>query len=344
MITLNTGYKIWNISTESFTDCSNIENKIKYLLNFAALAPSTFNSQPWKCKIVKNKLNILLDKTRIPQKSDKTGRFAYISIGCFIENFIVAATYFNYNTVIKYNHINKDKLEQVATITLNYKTRKKNDSDLINAIKSRTTNRSINIHKKIPESILNILIDFSNTKQKLIILDNQFQENIVNLSKAGDKNIWSDYSFRKEHVGWIRTNLTRAHDGMPAFGVGANTLSSFMATPVILSPFFLKMQTKKNISLLKKSPFYLVLCSEDTEADWLEIGKLFEKILLFLEQNGITGSPMGQFIEDDTTRNELSKLINKKTKLLPQLFFRIGYPQYTVRHSPRMSPDEFLIY
>ncbi len=63
--------KMWKIDKESFPKRSKMEEKIKFLLKYAILAPSLYNTQPWQFKINKNKLTITLDPSRIPKEIDK---------------------------------------------------------------------------------------------------------------------------------------------------------------------------------------------------------------------------------------------------------------------------------
>src|SRR3989338_9612586 len=100
MVMFNKGYTVWKIEADEFYKTENLFDQMLVLLKYASLAPSTFNSQPWRCRINDNQIEVYLDTDRMPKESDKTGRFAFFSIGCFIENLYIASNYFGFTAII----------------------------------------------------------------------------------------------------------------------------------------------------------------------------------------------------------------------------------------------------
>lgn len=343
MIFKGKNYQVWDIKEQDFPKKGSIEEKIRFLLGYAVLAPSTFNSQPWKCRIKDNKVEIYLDLTRMPKQSDKKGRFGHISIGCFIENLLVTADYFGVKYKLYFRSRTLGDLKQVAKVEFLGKGRPKLKKELFFAIPKRITNRSLGLKKKISMTVLEGIKTFASQSQKVIVLDRKFSAKLIKLSEASDLRIWSDEEFRKENSRWVRHNLTSESDGMPGFGVGISLIPSFLGKFIILSKAFPKMQAKRNIESLAYSNFYIVLCSKSSNERWVEIGMLFEKIALYLTNFGIATIPMGQFIEDNGTMDELKKMIRIDAELHPQLFFRICYPSQSILHSPRFAVGQILL-
>lgn len=334
-------YKSWKIDEKDFPDSDSIKEKIKFILGYGILAPSTFNSQPWKCKLNSNVLEIYLDLSKITKKSDKMQRFAHISMGAFIENILVAADYFGLRAENKISLDSSDDLKHISTIK--FTEDKKNKTLLFESIKKRTTNRSLSENREINEKVIEEINGNYSEDMEIVVLEEKDKEEIIHISKTGDFNIWSDFGFRKEHVGWVRTNVTRKYDGMPAFGVNAGLIPSFIAPLMILSPIFPKFQIKKNMKAIKSTSQFVVLSSRDSFENWVNVGIVFEKISLMLTKYGISVSPMGQFIEDESARELLNKLVNPSNNFSPQVFFRIGYPTKHVPHSPRYPVEKILI-
>ena len=52
-------YRAWQVKPEDFPISGSLTEQLKFLLNFAVLAPSTHNSQPWNFKIAKNQIIIV---------------------------------------------------------------------------------------------------------------------------------------------------------------------------------------------------------------------------------------------------------------------------------------------
>ena len=99
----------WEIKKENFPNRGSLADKIRFVLGYAILAPSTHNSQPWLFKIKNDSCKIYYDpKLRLPE-ADPLGRDLYISMGCMIDNLLIAANYFgifkNVNINLKINFV-----------------------------------------------------------------------------------------------------------------------------------------------------------------------------------------------------------------------------------------------
>jgi nitroreductase len=335
-------YRAWDVDERDFPQKGSLKDQLEFIVQYGVLAPSTFNAQPWACRISESKVDVYLDKERLPVKSDKSGRFGYISMGCFIENLLVAASHFVLSVAEK-RAISSDgeRFEHIASISVAPKNESGSPEDLFGAISSRATNRSPRLSKPLPPDMYKAIANFIPGKVSYSWLGAEAQDALIKLSHNADMAIWSDIEFRREHVAWVRSNWTRKFDGMPGFGVGVSDLPSLLARPVILSSKFAPMQAKKNENALRMTYDFLVLTGEDGPSQWVDIGKAFERIALYLAQQGIAIAPMGQFIEHEETRNGLQTLIGSSR--LPQIFCRVGYPSAGVKHSPRRPVADILL-
>ena len=106
---MKSNYKPWLIQIDDFYKQSDKEDKIKFLLNFAVLAPSSHNSQPWRFETNEQEIKIFLEPARRLLYSDKNNRQAYISLGCAITNIITAADYYGFSCSINYQSDNTQK-------------------------------------------------------------------------------------------------------------------------------------------------------------------------------------------------------------------------------------------
>ena len=71
------------------------------IVKYAVKAPSCHNTQPWRFRIRYDKIFLAPDFTRALPVADKDGHALYISMGCAMENLIMAANEFNYETKIE---------------------------------------------------------------------------------------------------------------------------------------------------------------------------------------------------------------------------------------------------
>jgi hypothetical protein len=335
-------YQAWDVDAEDYPTGKPVQRQLTFLLRYAVLAPSTFNAQPWACRLSGRKLDIYLDHSRMPTRSDSTGRFGHISLGCFIGNLEVAASRFGWIVDVAHQQTRKSgPLQHLASAVFEEGTPNSHESRLFAAIPARTTNRSPRLPKSIPAAAVHEIERHLMEGTIAAWLGEESQGRLVELSRVADEAIWSDRAFRKEHVSWVRTNWTRKYDGMPGFGVGVGNLASLLAVPVILSSKFSRLQTKKNEDAIRHTPNFLVLGGADNPAAWIDVGRSYARIGLDLHADGIALAPMGQFIEHAPTRALLRDLSGIETQ--PQLFCRVGYPISAVRHSPRRPVEQIII-
>ena len=67
------------------------------ILYFASLAPSGHNSQPWAIRVEKKgQWVIQMDPTRRLPAVDPNNRELLLSLGCFVENLVLAAPHFGH--------------------------------------------------------------------------------------------------------------------------------------------------------------------------------------------------------------------------------------------------------
>ena len=74
----------------------HIEQQLRSLVRYAVLAPSTRNSQPWRFTIERNTVRVWADPGRRLQVADPDGRELHLSLGCALENLLVAGALLGY--------------------------------------------------------------------------------------------------------------------------------------------------------------------------------------------------------------------------------------------------------
>lgn len=114
---MKSNYQPWLIQIDDFYKQLVKAEKIRFLLNFAALAPSSHNSQPWRFEADEKEIKIFLEPARRLLYSDKNDRQAHISLGCAITNIIMAANYYGLSCSIQYCSDKSDEY-LAAKITL----------------------------------------------------------------------------------------------------------------------------------------------------------------------------------------------------------------------------------
>ena len=77
-----------------------MKNQFKEIIHYATLAPSGHNTQPWKFSIKNNSILIYPDYSRRLPIVDPDDHALFISLGCALENLIIAANHMGYSAKV----------------------------------------------------------------------------------------------------------------------------------------------------------------------------------------------------------------------------------------------------
>lgn len=338
---MRNNYKAWNIEVNDFFKITSDKDKIKFIVGFGILAPSSHNSQPWSFSIEKNIIHVYKEENRRLPVGDVNDRLLYISIGCAIENILIAADYFGYTSEIKFNSGNS-----VVSVTLsnNGLVKKENKEHQIFIINRRTVNRGKYLNKEIDNKILDTIKNLESSNLKINIITEEIKKNkLADIALAATSDSMSSKEFRKELAHHVISNTSSKKIGMPGFTLGFPTLVSYIA-PIMLKIFNLsKLSNKDDEKILKKfTPYMLIISTTgDDLADWIATGRTFQKISLITTAEEISLGVWAAPILIGNYYNGIKDLLGIDCR--PQFFFRMGYALRNVKkHSPRLTVDDVI--
>lgn len=333
-----TNYSPWKIKIQDFPNTQPLQEQIKFLLQFALLAPSGHNSQPWTFKLNSNKVEILIKQDRFLAQNDKQGRQSYISFGCLLENLLIAADYFGFqNKIINFPY--PDCIAIVEFVKIRNITNQ--PEHLVNSITKRSTDRGEYLAKK-PE--INILSNLQKNPYNVTvsIADNETKNALGKTMVEAGIQVMDNNNFREELSNFIKSNTTNSSYGMPGFTLGIPMPISFIASTLIKKINLSKISKSKDFNLLKKStPLILVLSTrDDTKESWVESGKALENLWLKITKLGLSCSALAAAVQVPNYREEIKKILKINTN--PQIILRCGYSKNPITHSPRFLLSELI--
>ena len=91
---MNTTLDLWNISGEDFPAIGTPVEQMEFVLNYAVLAPSNHNTQPWLFEIHGDAIHLFVDRSRALPMTDPEDREMLISCGAALLNLRVAMRHF----------------------------------------------------------------------------------------------------------------------------------------------------------------------------------------------------------------------------------------------------------
>ena len=192
----------WDMKESDFPSNSSAEEKLTFLLNYAILAPSSHNSQPWKFNVTKDEILVFADKSRSLQVADADQRELYLSLGCALENLIIAADHFGYNCSVAY--FPERRISWLECIAARGGPPSR-DSRLFSAILSRQTNRNPYEPRAISEADLETIKSLSSDPDATIFLanDSATKKSFLDLVVQANGIQYSDANFKSELGHWL---------------------------------------------------------------------------------------------------------------------------------------------
>jgi hypothetical protein len=307
----------WSISAAQFPTTGTPAEKLRFLVGYAILAPSSHNAQPWLFGLSQEALCLYADRTRALPVVDPEDRELTISCGAALGTLRVALHHFGYAGQVELFPDPHDP-DLLARVRLGRKRPPApSDTALFDAIPTRHTNRQPFEQPEVPSALQTELEGDACTEGAwLQLVQGPAARNAVaDLVAEGDRMQWADPRFRRELAAWIHPR--RQGNGLSgyAFGIG----------PLIVRTFDMgKGQAAKDEQLAAGSPVLAILGTDgDSVADWLTAGQALSCVLLRAAVDGVASSFLNQPIEVEELRPRLRDTIGHTG--FPQLLLRMGY-------------------
>ena len=337
---------VWKIEERLFNQQVTARDKIKFLLKYAVLAPSTHNSQPWLFKIKDNSVEIYIDESRKLPQADPLGRDLYISIGCMLENLIIAARYFGFYERHVY-HLKDDFVAEVF-----FKSAHNAQQNLLfNAITTRVNARGVFDNKPVDKAILDYVADLVKPETEFeggIRFDFISEKNkitrLAELTARGLKMAHSSHVFRQEMSRWLISNFSKRKTGLPGYSLKMPGIVSIFFPALVCFFNFGFLLSKLNYASFTSSPGVCVLSSQNDEPEaWLDTGRLAERLMLGFNAREIKTSVFVAALEMGDLYKSAQETLNIGLNWRPQFLFCAGYMSGGQKHTPRESVEERLI-
>ncbi len=342
-------FDVRKIQEDDFPTAESTAEKLKFLLNYAVLAPSGHNTQPWIFKIVDDTVELYADKTRSLPIVDPDCRELMISCGAALFHLRLAIRHFGYRDVVEIlpEHRNPNLL---ARIRLGSKRIvQAEEKFLFWAIAKRFTNRRPFENCRLPASLISELESATSSEGNWLQISTQVipeanRQEIVDLIVQGDRLQMSDPLFRQELAQWIHSGRSSSHDGITLKAQGINPSLDAIA-PVVsfaIRSFDLgKAQANQDRKLVKSAPLLILISSnDDTAQDWLATGEALAHLLLRARVDDVWASFFNQPIEIPQLRSRLKALFPENG--YPQILLRLGYVKDT-KPTPRRAVEQVML-
>src|SRR6056297_902061 len=325
----------WKVDEALFPASGSISDRLRFLLRYAVLAPSSHNTQPWKFRLNGPCIDIFMDEEGWLRVCDDDQRELHISVGCCLENLLVAADHFGLGHKVAYLPDPENPMHATAVeFEDGAAANPLGDSVLFQMIPVRHTNHGEYDGRPIPENVLEQLSGCCHEPEVHVQLtsDHSIRQMVDELVVQADAMEFADPAFREELGYWI---------GQGVFGT--SWLMSKIGRLAITHINMGNSTAKKDSAVLMSSPVLGLISSKDNSRETqIKIGQVYQRLSLIAASFGIWCQPMSQIVQVEETKLEVAKL-QPDPQLFAQLHFRLGFAESEKHRTPRRSVEEVLV-
>lgn len=318
---------------------------LRSTLQWAVRAPSSHNTQPWRFRLVDDRVELYADRTRALPVVDPDDRALVISCGAALACIVVALRHHGHagDVAVLPSPAVPDLLASIGRGASHTPTGP--ERQRFAAIDRRHSHRGGFEDRAVPAGVLTALVEDAAELGVGLhsVTDAAAKRQVAALVAEGDRVQMSDPRFRAELASWVRTNYTRRVDGIPGYAFGIPGPLSLLGPLMMRHIDMGNRQAVKDQQLATTAPVLLMLTThDDTPADWLATGQALVNLLLTATAAGLAASFLNQPIEVGALRKPLADLLAPSGGV-PQLLLRLGYPASADRATPRRDVDDVLL-
>jgi hypothetical protein len=309
---------------------------LQNLILAATLAASSHNTQPWRFVARQNTTEIHPDKTRQLRVLDPAGRELWISLGCALENLLIAAHAAGYATEVTYPDVNE-------FISVRLEAGKPQSTPLLAAISQRQNTRSTYDGQPVALAMLRQLqaVKPEPGVSVQFVLEPAELRTVLEYVNQGNLAQYADPAFVRELIHWLRFTRKEALTSLD----GLYTPSSGNPeVPRWLGQLFVngtRPQGQADVDAARfrsSSGAVLIASQTDDRAAWVRTGQVYERLALGMTALGVQSACLNQPNEVDSVRSQFRSAM-KLEGALPQMLTRFGHGPLLPRSLRRPLPQ-----
>lgn len=295
---------------------------MRRLIHYATLAANGHNTQPWQFAIRENAIEIHPDYSRELPVVDPSHRELWMSLGCALENLLVAARAEGYAAEITYP-------EEADFIQVRLVADTPQANPLFDAIPLRQNTRSAYDGRLVKNEDLaqlqalqlepGVMLQFATNPTAM--------ETFLEYVNLGNLAQYADTTFVDELIEWLRFNKKEAlasQDGLFSICSGNPQVPRWLGQ-MFVAGTKPQQQADADAAKFRTSPVAVVIASEsDDKVSWVRTGQVYERLALKMTSLNIKSALLNQPIEVPTLRGQFQSAIGLGNSL-PQLLMRFGY-------------------
>ena len=314
---------------------------IKDFVRYATLAANAHNTQPWRFRISRDRIEILPDLSRRTHVVDPDDHHLLVSLGCAAENLMLAAAARGRPATHYFDSAN------AGAIVVEFAAGTPRPSPLFDAITRRQSTRAEYDRRPVSTADLSLL---SSAPQAVpgvdlvLITERPQLDRLRDLVLAANAAQMADAAFMAELKQWVRFNPREAMlkgDGLYSAASGNPTLPTWLGQRLFDVVVKAKSENKKYARQVDSSAGLAVFVAHKPDQEhWIRVGQACQRFALQATALGLKHAFLNQPVEVARFRPELATLVGMPGQR-PDLVMRFGYGP-TLPYSPRRPVEAVL--
>ncbi len=297
--------------------------RLRELVRFATLAPSSHNTQCWRFALAGEVLTILPDLLRRCPAVDPDDHHVFVSLGCATENLAHAALAQGLHAEARFD-ARRDMLRVTLTPT------PAQTSPLCQAIPARQCTRG-DYDGQPPSSQALQLLERAGTSDSVrmhVLTGRQALERVLACVVQGNAAQLSDAAFVAELRSWLRFNgadAVRTRDGLFSVCSGSPALPAWLGALAFEWLFTASGENDKIARQVRSSAGIAVFVGAAADkAHWIEVGRAYERFALQATVLGVRNAFLNQPVEVAAMRPAFAAALDLPGQR-PDLVVRFGH-------------------
>lgn len=305
-----------------FTQEDTMPQQMVEMIRYATLAANGHNTQPWKFAMRQDVIEIHPDYGRRLPVVDPDNRELWISLGCALENLLLAARAAGYTPEVAYP--DRDEIIRVQLARDTPQT-----SPLFDAIPLRQTTRSVYDGRSVPVADLDKIQSLPlepGVSLRFLTAQSEVETALAYVNE-GNLRQYADPAFVDELIAWLRFNKKEAMatlDGLYSSCSGNPTVPRWLGQ-LFVGGTKPQQQADTDAEKFRSSAGAAVIVSDtDDKTAWVRAGQLYERLVLQMTGLNIKSALLNQPLEVAELRGQFQTAIGLDASR-PQLLVRYGY-------------------
>ena len=324
----------WSVDESRFPAGGSNAERLQFCLNYAVLAPSCLNTQPWFFRLTGAVLELFADRSRRLPVADPDGRALVIACGAALFNLRCALRYFGLqpNVTLLPSLNDGDPLSgsevPLARIEVSGESAcTAADRVLFQAIRRRRTYLGAFDPAPISQNLIDAMQEQARHEGAWlgILEDAEGKADVSRIVAEADRFHLTQRKCRVELAKWARHGARL----MPPMPAGVLQLGPHGEFALPYGAFLdSALSGHDETDLVESTPLIGVLGADgDTPLDWLRSGQALQRTVLWARAAGVWASFLNQPIGHADSRMQVAHLLDRN---YPMLLVRFGRVPATV--------------